>query len=206
APWRQKVLKAVARRDWNTVEKLVSEVKEGDQEPVFFEVLVGAFLFRPGPNTTGLELLRRIQCAHPGDLWANIFYALALVKATPRQSNGAIHYIQAALALRPRNSYLHFYQGVLFVDIGDLDAAIAEFWQAIALGANYTELRNALGNALTAKKEYDTAVAVFRDAIRRDPNAATLHNGLGIALAGKKEHDAAMAQYKEAIGLDPKFH
>jgi tetratricopeptide (TPR) repeat protein len=94
--------------------------------------------------------------------------------------------------------------GIALSDKQDLDGAIAEYRQAIALNPKYVTAHNNLGLALKAKGDLDGAIAEYRQAIALDRKFASAHNNLGIALSDKQDLDGAIAEFRQAIALDPK--
>src|SRR5262249_13005175 len=65
-PWRNKV-----RRAWEqpaTLEALAKDIDVRQQPPSFLVLVVNAL---PIASPSRLDLARRVQCAYPGDFWAN---------------------------------------------------------------------------------------------------------------------------------------
>jgi tetratricopeptide (TPR) repeat protein len=86
-----------------------------------------------------------------------------------------------------------------------LDDAIAEYQQALALDPKYALAHYNLGLALEGKDRLDDAIAQYKKALDIDPKYATAHNNLGVALAIKGRLNDAIAKFKQAVALDPKF-
>jgi serine/threonine-protein kinase len=195
-PWRVRARKAAIARDWKMLEQLARKADAHKQPPGF--LLFVAYVLRPPMRGTRLELLRRVQRAHPADLWANIQLAEEL-KAT-RQPAEAVRYHTAALALRPNNPGVLLNRGIALEAAGEVDAAIADYRQAVALAPRYAAAHTSLGNALYAKGKRDEAIAEYRAAIRSNKDFALARNNLGIALYAKGKRDEAIAEYRAAIG------
>jgi serine/threonine protein kinase/Flp pilus assembly protein TadD len=200
--WRTRVRKAVTEHDWKSLELLTREVDVRQQPPSF--LLLVPHNLPATMRSTKLELSRRIQRAYPADLWANFDLAYAL------EDNGepaeAIRYYTAALALRPGNAGIYLNRGRALVAAGEVDAAIADYYQARALAPpSYAVGHNDLGIALKSLGKLDEAVACFQKAIALDPKLALAHSNLGTALIEMGKVDEAIASYRKAIDLDPKL-
>jgi serine/threonine-protein kinase len=192
--WRTRVRKARHDRDGKALEQLGREVHVRKQPPSF---LLGLALQVP----SRLELLRRIQQAYTGDLWANLALAMTLRGAgRPAES---IRYYNAALALRPRNPALYLGRGTALKAARELDAAIADFHTALDLAPPHAAAHNFLGLALLDKHQLDEAVREFRRAIALNPKLPPIHTNLGIALYLKRQPDAAIREFRTAIALEP---
>jgi Flp pilus assembly protein TadD len=105
----------------------------------------------------------------------------------------------------PMNPYLHFQLTDALHAKGQLDEAVAELRQSIALDPKDAKAHSNLGTILCDNKhDLVGAIACFRQAIAFDPKNADAHYNLGNALRAKGQLDEAMAEYRQAIALDPK--
>ena len=90
----------------------------------------------------------------------------------------------------------HFNRGVALYDKGDLDAAIAEYREALHLKPDYADAHLNLGIALKAKGGLDGAIAAYRQALDLQPNEPKAHYNLGIALAARGNKDEAAREFE----------
>jgi serine/threonine protein kinase/tetratricopeptide (TPR) repeat protein len=195
--WRGRARKALVHNQRTQLERLVGEVDERKQ-PANFLILVATKLPAQGKPTL-LELLRRIQRAYPADLWANHWLAAELA-ASGRPAE-AIRYYTAALVLRPDNPGIYLNRGNALFEAGEVDAAIADARQCVALAPRYAVAHNNLGRALCAKGCLDEAIAECRQAIRLKKAYAEAYTNLGNALQGKRRRDEAIAVYRQALRI-----
>jgi predicted O-linked N-acetylglucosamine transferase (SPINDLY family) len=86
---------------------------------------------------------------------------------------------------------------------GQLDAALAQFQQAVRFHPNFFEAHNDLGTALMMLSRPDEAGASYRQALRLRPDHALAHYNLGIVLEQQGNLDEACAAYREAVRLRP---
>jgi tetratricopeptide (TPR) repeat protein len=88
---------------------------------------------------------------------------------------------------------------------GGLDAAIAEFREAIRLENDNAVAHSNLGNALRSKGWLDEAIDECRKAIRLKNDFAEAHNNLGNALHAQGRLDEAIDECREAVRLKKDF-
>jgi Tfp pilus assembly protein PilF len=94
--------------------------------------------------------------------------------------------------------------GLLFLRLGKLDEAIAEYKKAINLDPNYAVPYVNLGSALQDQNKTDEAIAEYKKAINLDPNYSIAHFNLGVSLEKQNKFNEAIAEYKRAIDTDPR--
>jgi serine/threonine protein kinase/tetratricopeptide (TPR) repeat protein len=196
--WRVRVRKAVADRNEKVLEQLALAADFEKQSPGCLLLMVNSLPAQM--QATRLELLRRVQRAYPGDLWANHNLAFFLHRAG--RSAEAFPYYTAALALRPHNPGIYLNRGNARKDAGEIDAAIADYRQAVALAPGYVAARANLGLALYRQGDLDGAIAEYRKTIDIRPDFAETHCGLGVVLRDKGRLDDAIAEFHTAIRLD----
>jgi tetratricopeptide (TPR) repeat protein len=116
----------------------------------------------------------------------------------------AIHYYTRIIRETPDASWAYARRALAWYDRDEVDIAIADCNEAIAL-----DPRNALAYsnraiARLAKCEVDKAIADFGEAIRLDGADSASYRQRGLALARKHRCEAAAADFGAAIRLDPK--
>jgi tetratricopeptide (TPR) repeat protein len=145
----------------------------------------------------------------PEDMLANSNLAAALLAAGHGQEAGAPLRKATELRLRkaaadnPGDPAPHNGLGVLELDSGHAEEAIAEFQKAIGLAPNSAPAHANLGRALAANREWDRALAELRLSLELDPGYAPAHYHLGVALARQGKPAEAIGQWREALKLDP---
>jgi tetratricopeptide (TPR) repeat protein len=97
----------------------------------------------------------------------------------------------------------HDYVGQQQAQRGDLDAATAEYREAIRIDPGYAAAHVSLGMALGAQGKNEESISEFRQALRLDPALAAAHNNLAVALEGLGRTDEALTSYFEAVRLSP---
>jgi tetratricopeptide (TPR) repeat protein len=85
-----------------------------------------------------------------------------------------------------------------------LDAAIADWTEAIRLSPREAKFHGSRGYAWYAKQDYDKAIADYDTALRLDPNNFGVYCDRALARFDKGDVEKAIADYSEALRLDPK--
>jgi len=187
---------------------------------VHFEVLrPPRYLPTLGPETRGL-----VRTAALADLEnftlqtrlsAEMAYLSLLVVGMARYTaddwEGAIACFSSALrqteerVLALDQGVIYYVRGNAHAFKGDLDHAIADFDQAIALKPDHAEAYHGRGLAYRDKGDLDHAIADCDQAIALKPDFAVAYLSRGLAYGNKGDLDHAIANYDQAIALKPDF-
>jgi len=95
--------------------------------------------------------------------------------------------------------------GNSYSDIGNMEAALQAFEQAVKINPKLSESRANLGNVYLKKDRVTDAVREYRTALQINPHDAKTYNNLGNAYTQQDQLNMAVSQYVRAIGLDPNF-
>ena len=93
--------------------------------------------------------------------------------------------------------------GIVQLEKGDLDGAIAKYQRALELHLNYPEALYNLGSALLQKDKPGDAIQLCEQALRLQPNDPDAHVILGNAFMAQRDVDRAIHHYRQALALDP---
>jgi tetratricopeptide (TPR) repeat protein len=105
----------------------------------------------------------------------------------------------------------HFVKGFALVDLGQLDAARAEFDAALKLAPHNSQVRAELGSLYNRQKDFSKALESYQlaeqDAEFSPPEAKTLdciraYHGLGYAYTELGQWDNADKMYRKALAID----
>ncbi len=200
-PWQRLTRSAVAEHDWQGLNRLLTQEEAVRRQPGRLLRLVGQI--PPEAAATKIDLLRRIQIAHPGDFWAT--YLLGTAAQQSFDFDEALRYLTAAAALRPRSPAAQYQLGIALRDKGRLDEAIERQREALRLDPGNSMCRRELGLALRLKGRLDEAVAELREAIRLNPMSHTAHFNLGATLESHGRPLEAVAAVREAVRIRPGY-
>jgi tetratricopeptide (TPR) repeat protein len=135
-------------------------------------------------------------CASAFDLW---------LQGMDGDLNGryeeAIRHLRAALALDPTLCQAHCCLGVVYGELGQREAELAEHKEAIRLKPDLAEAHLGLGRTYGKAGRYEQAIAELKEAIRLKADDAKAHYNLGVTYGKLGRHEEAIAEYKEAIRL-----
>lgn len=93
-------------------------------------------------------------------------------------------------------------RGSAYYDKGEYDIAIADFDDALRLGAPDATIFHNRGNAYRGKADYARAIADYSASIKASPSAFSYQNR-GICKEALGDLDGALADINQAIRLDP---
>jgi len=130
--------------------------------------------------------------------------ALHLLGALAQQQGdhaAAVEYISRAIRIKP-SAQMHYNLGVALQAQDNLDAAIENYRQAVALKPDYVDAWSNLGSVQQAQDHLDAAVESYRQALALKPNLSACNN-LGSTLNAQGKNDEAIVCYRQALALDP---
>jgi tetratricopeptide (TPR) repeat protein len=187
-----------ARWDRKSLYRL-AETAPVDAEIVPLLLALAVDLARVGGDP--VPLVSRVQEAHPGDFWANIYLANDLIQA--ERTGDAIRFAQAAVAIRPDYGIGYNSLGRALRQSGKGTEALRAFRTNVRLDPASPVAKCNFGICLTHNGKPEEAIAFFRDALRLAPQSARLHFGLGDGLAFLARYDEALAEFQRSLALDP---
>lgn len=159
---------------------------------------LGRVYFDQGAFGDAAASYRQALVLDPTDL--SSYLALAHAYERLQQWDDAAATYQAALA-RQDDAAARLYLGLVRVQQGQLDAAVAEIKQALALNPHDALAYASLGDVYLQQGQLDAAADAYRQAIGED-DQALYHLGLAAVLTRQAKTDAAIAAYQDAIKLD----
>ena len=119
---------------------------------------------------------------------------------------------RVTLEKNPRCWLVHNNLGVLLVDQGHLDEAVAEYHKALEIRPDYPDVYNNLGSVSALRGQFDQALHYFQRAVEEleragefSPGWATAHFNLGKLLARKGKFDAGLVHFQRALALVPDY-
>ena len=179
--WRGSVRDAVAKKNRAALRNLAKDA--GDTQPVTSLLLLGYALATQGSVEEAIDLFRKARQRYPGDFWVNYHLGNYLQEFDPPRWEEAIRCLTAALAVRPRNPWVHLALGSCFTGREDWPAAIAEYREAIRLRPDFALAHVQLGAAFNKQGRQDEAIAEYREAIRLRPDYGGFYTDIGMILA-----------------------
>lgn len=183
--------------------RLLEELAASDQvarSPATANLLASALNRHVGADRA-VAVLKRAHGYHPSDFWVNYHLGYYLELISPPQTDAALRYYTAALAVRPQSPQVQFALGVNLLEKNDTEGAIAAFRAAIRLSPEFADAYDGLGSALKQKGLLDEAITAHRQAVRLKGGDGWLRGNLGVALYKKGLIDEAIAAFREAIRL-----
>ncbi len=94
-------------------------------------------------------------------------------------------------------------RGLAYYQRGDLNRALAEYDQALAIDPNNVEAHSNRTIVYTIKKDFNRALADINEALTINPNDAEVYNNRGNVYNAMEDLNRALMDYNEAINYDP---
>lgn len=105
-------------------------------------------------------------------------------------------------ALKVGGAVNYFNRGVDYQEQGQLDLAIEEYTEAIAVNPDFADAYFNRGVAYFEKGDFDQAIADYSKAIESNPQFADAYANRGVAYAVTGQYDQALVDLDKAIELD----
>mgnify|MGYP000982543448 CR=1 FL=1 len=150
------------------------------------------------------SLLLRIVGISPNDFRLLMDIASSYPQSPGPGVHDRLRWIQAAVALRPRNVAALNCLGVALADKGDLTGAIVTYREALRINPNNAPVRNNLGNALANTGDVVGGIAELQESIRLDPKFFYPHYNLGNNLYEMGDFKGAELAFRTAARLNPR--
>jgi protein O-GlcNAc transferase len=112
---------------------------------------------------------------------------------------------QRVLSEMPAHAVALFRGGLLELQDGHPQAALALIEQAAAAAPDEPRHHFGLGQALQALRRHEDAAAAYRRVLLADPRSADAHFALGIALQSLGDYAGAIGAYEAAVNFQPDF-
>ena len=140
-------------------------------------------------------------------LQAQNAYERGLTQAKQGQSALALSSLQEATSLDPGSALYHDSLGLLLLDLGRVDLAVAELTKSVDLDPDRGDSLFHLGTALAEARRWEDAVSAYREAILQ-PSLTVLdlaHQNLGLALFHLGRYREAEDALRFALSLSPQL-
>jgi tetratricopeptide (TPR) repeat protein len=117
--------------------------------------------------------------------------------------------LNQAIRLDPKYSQAWYNRGLVLVDLGQPDQALASYDRAIAannrwVGSKLNDVYVSKGVLLSERQNHKAAIAAYSQAIRLDAKDSGAYYGRGFSYYKLKDHRRAIDDYTTSIKLNPK--
>jgi tRNA A-37 threonylcarbamoyl transferase component Bud32 len=186
--WRQRLRDPVTRKDRAALEDLARQPDVASQPPAIL-VHLGKYLAQAGAWSAAVGVLQQAQHRYPADFWVNYALALSLSEQRPPQTDKAVGFFRAALAVRPLSRIAHLGLGRQLLLQRHPAEAFTHFRRADQLKGQgepgSLDFLIYLGDSMLQKAEYAESAAYLKAARElagpQDPRAQPLAAAAGTA-------------------------
>ena len=131
-----------------------------------------------------------------------LLYNIAQVYAAARSYRKAVDYYSAAMDMDPYYSEYYNERGGLFLKLGEVNRAKADFLRAIELSPPYFEVFTNLGQAYREDGDLEEAIAAYSRSIELEPSQPLAFLGRGKTYETLGVISSAIADYTAALHCD----
>ncbi len=167
-PWRNRLRDILATRDQEALARL-AQADDLERRPAASLWLLGRLLVWDHQTERAQAMLARAWRVYPDDYWINLDLSLFLT-FPPAKPDLAFLYNTTTVALRPGSAIAHMRRGLLIRE-EDLDAAEAEFREALRIWPECAYAHLSLADLLAARDRWEEAADAYRAAIRLSPES-----------------------------------
>jgi arylsulfatase A-like enzyme/tetratricopeptide (TPR) repeat protein len=107
------------------------------------------------------------------------------------------------LTVDPKNAYVWYQVGEIYLDRGDIGAAEKRFQKALEIDASVAAARNALGVVAHKRGQLDAAEREINAAIALKADVRLAHYNLALIAEERNDFPRAEAEYKREVELHP---
>lgn len=134
----------------------------------------------------------------PESLTVGSLLELTRVARKQKDYQGALGYLAHARDLEPRNAGIHYYFGLVCMDLNLVAEARNSFERAVQIEPENPEYNYAMGASSTFRHDPGEAVPYFEKYLRLRPQDPRGRLALGAALYRAKDYEAAVPRLEEA--------
>ena len=153
---------------------------------------LGAAYARQGQLALAREALEAATASRPDD--AALLLALARVAYDQKDLQGALGYLGHARAVSPQDPRVHFFFGMVCVELDLGGEAYTSLAEAVRLDPDNPEANYAFGSVAVYRKDPTEAVPYFRRYAELKPDDYRGPYAIGVALFLAKNYEAARTQ------------
>jgi type IV pilus assembly protein PilF len=178
---------------------------EKDRQKAALHTRLGYQHLQQGDPTAALRELLEAQKLNPED--ASVYYALGWAYSAKRLFPQALESYRQTLKIDPKFTEAHNAIGAIYLELGQWDAAIAEFEMVLKdllYQTPYYVLNN-LGWANYKKGDLLKAIENYRKAVSLKPDFGLAYYNLGLAYRDQQQNEEAIKAFRNTVVLAPTF-
>jgi tetratricopeptide (TPR) repeat protein len=158
-------------------------------------------LHKKGQWAQAQAIYDAILAVEPRDFEA--LHLSGVIAAQTRNPTLAVEFIGKAIAVNGKSAAARNHRGLALAELGQWQAALADYDEAIAINAGFAEAHFNRGNVLCQLQRPEAALASYDRAIAIKADHAQAYFNRGNVLCELQRWAAALASYDRAIAVKP---
>lgn len=196
--WRNRVRDDSIANDKQTLLDLASSVNVEDHRPPALLILSRRLV---DARIDSESYIRRVQKAHPGDVWVNV--RLTAILMLSRKTKESMGFMRVVLALRPESSMFHITAALILIELQERDEAIYHLRRACALEPDAMHVRRNAGVMLSKLGLHEEALTQLSKATEAYPDFEPLRRAYGKILLMQGRETEALTEVRKVAELAP---
>jgi protein O-GlcNAc transferase len=121
------------------------------------------------------------------------------------QFQQALEQTKTLLKQFPSSSVLHNICGAIYLGLGQMDASIKSYNQALCIKPDYADAHYNMATALQDQGKLEEAIEAYSKALAFNLDHADAHNNMGTALQEQGKHEEAVEAYSKSLAIKPDY-
>jgi tetratricopeptide (TPR) repeat protein len=169
---------------------------------------MGFVLFKLGDVEGAIQEYHQALRYGEDPIWmSNVAQTLGTLALQAQQpATEVVRYFQMAVELNPANFEALALLGEQFLRMGDLEAALAAYWQYLQHDVQSADAYCYIGYILWQMDRNNEAIDAYLSALSHDPNHAVSYNNLGVIYLDEESSPAkALGMFQTALSLQKDY-
>jgi S1-C subfamily serine protease/Tfp pilus assembly protein PilF len=158
---------AMAKQDWATATKILTELRKTQPENPFVWFALGDLHWRLGNYEIAIEQYKQAVALKPDYAWA--YGHMGYIYRNLKRPAEAIEAYKKAISIKPDYAQAHCGMGLTYMSIDRPSEAIEAYKKSISIKPDYAAAYFLVGSAYQKVRQYADSVAAYEQFLRLEP-------------------------------------